>query len=78
MSSDGRWKLHLPHRYREVKKPGVDGADGKYSYKKIALSLFDMKNDPFEKVNVLEKYPDIAVELQKFAEKHRAKFWSKK
>lgn len=77
ISSDGRWKLHLPHGYRFVKKAGNDGAGGKYIQKKIELSLFDMKNDPYESKNVISQYPEIASELQKMAASHKAKFWNK-
>ena len=40
------------------------------------MSLFDMKNDPYEKVNVIENYPEVASKLQKFAETHRNKFYA--
>ena len=78
MSGDGRWKLHLPHNYRKAVEPANEGAGGKYKTFSIELSLFDMKNDPYEKVNVINKYPEIASELQKFAQQHKTKFWSKK
>ena len=78
MSGDGRWKLHIPHKYRKAVEPANEGAGGKYKTLKIELSLFDMKNDPYEKVNVIDKYPEIASELQKYAEYHKAKFWTKK
>ena len=39
MSADGKWKLHLPHKYRKVKKYGKDGGYGKYTREKIELSL---------------------------------------
>jgi hypothetical protein len=38
----------------------MDGAAGKYRQAQIDLSLFDMKNDPFETTNVIDKYPGIA------------------
>jgi arylsulfatase A len=78
LSPDGRWKLHLPHKYRVATNPANDGAGGKYTTKTIELSLFDMKNDPYEKTNVIDKYPEIASELQKFTKLHKAKFWTKK
>ncbi len=77
ISGDGRWKLHLPHPYRTLVKAGHDGAAGKYRQDKIELSLFDMKNDPYETTNVLEKYPDVAERLKKLAEQHREKFYAK-
>ena len=75
MSSDGHWKLHLPHEYRTLVKAGNDGSPGKYTKKKIDLSLFDMKNDPYEKVNVIEAYPEIAATLKHCAEQHKKKFY---
>lgn len=38
------------------------------------LALFDMQNDPFEKTNVIDKHPDIAKQLQEFADTHKEKF----
>lgn len=75
ISSDGRWKLHVPHVYRTLVKAGNDGAAGKYVNKQIELSLFDMKNDPFEKINVINENPEIASKLQRLAEEHRKKFF---
>jgi len=76
-SGDGRWKLHLPHKYRTLVTPGQEGSPGKYEVRNIELSLFDMENDPFETTNVIDKYPEIAAELQKIATTHREKFFTK-
>jgi arylsulfatase A len=75
ISGDGKWKLHLPHNYRTLVEAGKDGAAGKYRQDRIELSLFDMENDPYEHVNVIDKYPDIAAKLQHFAELHKNKFY---
>ncbi|MEM9160358.1 MAG: sulfatase-like hydrolase/transferase, partial [Verrucomicrobiota bacterium] len=75
MSANGRWKLHLPHGYRSVKTPGIDGAGGKYVRKQIELSLFNLKKDPGETTNVIEDYPEVAERLQKLAARHKAKFY---
>lgn len=77
ISGDGRWKLHLPHNYRSLKSPGMDGQAGKYITKKIGLSLFDLKNDANETMNVIEKYPEIAAKLKVLAESHKKRFYSK-
>ncbi|MFK7909765.1 MAG: sulfatase [Akkermansiaceae bacterium] len=77
LSGDGRWKLHLPHGYRNVSEPGMDGMPGKDVKRKIELSLFDMKEDPRETTNVIDKHPKVAEQLQAIAKKHRAKFWPK-
>ena len=76
ISGDGRWKLHLPHSYRTLVTAGQDGAAGKYRQEKIELSLFDMERDPMESVNVIDKYPQVAAKLQRFAEQHKSEFYS--
>ena len=76
ISSDGRWKLHLPHKYRTLAEAGRDGMPGKYAQKDIELSLFDMDNDPHETTNVLDVYPEVAQRLKHYAEKHRQKFYT--
>ncbi len=75
MTGDGKWKLHLPHRYRTLARAGKDGQPGKYQRKKIGLTLFDMENDPYETTNVIDKYPKVAQRLRKIAEKHKNKFY---
>jgi arylsulfatase A-like enzyme len=76
ISGDGKWKLHLPHSYRVLLKPGHDGSAGKYGQNEIGLSLFDMERDPLETTNVLEKFPDAAARLRQYAEQHKAEFYS--
>ncbi len=76
LSGDGRWKLHLPHQYRVVVAPGNDGNAGVYRQERIELSLYDMKNDPFETTDVLGKYPEIAARLKGCADHHREQFYS--
>ena len=78
ISGDGRWKLHLPHNYRTLKYAGKDGMPGRYDQAQIDLSLFDMKNDPFETTNVIDQHPQIAARLRQLAETHREKFYGKK
>lgn len=76
ISADGRWKLHLPHAYRVVAAPGRDGMAGKYRQERIELSLFDMEADPFETVNVIRRFPEIAARMQAYAEQHRREFYN--
>jgi arylsulfatase A-like enzyme len=76
ISGDGRWKLHLPHRYRTLVHAGHDGSPGKYRQDKIGLSLFDMEADPFETTDVLEKYPEVAARMKAYAEDHRRAFYT--
>ncbi len=75
ISSDGKWKLHLPHSYSSLIKAGRDGEAGKYERRQIELSLFDMRNDPYEKVNVINKHPQTAERLKQFAEQHKNRFY---
>lgn len=77
MSGDGKWKLHLPHGYRTSPVGGRDGLPGLYQQSEIGLALFDMVHDPQEKINVIDDYPEIAEELMKYAEQHKAKFFDK-
>ena len=76
ISGDGRWKLHVPHRYRTLVTAGQDGAAGKYRKEKIELSLFDLENDAFETTNVLDKYPDAAARMTAYAEQHVSEFYA--
>jgi len=75
ISSDGHWKLHLPHRYQALEQAGADGAPGKYRTEQLPLSLFDMERDPHETTNVIAQYPEIAERLRGGAEQHRREFY---
>jgi arylsulfatase A len=76
LSSDGKWKLHLPHSYRTLVQAGMDGRAGQYCQSQVELSLFDLEKDPYETVNVITRHPEIAARLQRFAEAHIKKFYS--
>jgi arylsulfatase A-like enzyme len=78
VSGDGKWKLHLPHKYRSLAEVGNDGQPGRYEDAFIDLSLFDMENDPYETTNVISDHAEIATRLQTFAEAHRDKWWLEK
>ncbi len=78
ISGDGHWKLHLPHRYRTLVESGLDGEAGKYTHKNVELSLFDMRTDPFETINVIDRYPEVAEKMKGYAEAHKKKFYPKK
>ncbi len=75
ISGDGKWKLHLPHNYRYLVRGGIDGQAGTYIRKKIDTALFDMVLDPYEKINVVTEYPEIARKLIDYAEEHKKKFF---
>lgn len=76
MSGDGRWKLHVPHEYRHVETFGQDGFPGNYIQKEIELALFDMKSDPYERMNVIADHPEVARQLQKWADQHEKRFYN--
>ena len=76
ISGDGRWKLHLPHKYRTVVKGGKDGIPGKYMNVDIDTALFDLLHDPYEKGNVMEVYPEVAEEMLEYANQHKDRFYS--
>ncbi len=65
MSADGKWKLHLPHGYRDVIRPGQDGGRGETKTSMIEESLFNLIDDPLEQENLITKHPEIATELRK-------------
>jgi arylsulfatase A len=75
ISGDGKWKLMLPHEYISIHTGGRDGQPGENRQAFIDTSLYDMIHDPFEKVNVIEVYPDVADKLLRFAEQHRETFF---
>ncbi|MBF0196904.1 MAG: sulfatase [Planctomycetes bacterium] len=77
ISSDGKWKLHLPHGYRHVLKTGKDGKPGKTTSRKLELSLFNLEIDPGESQNMIEKYPEVAERLQGYAASHRKRYYAK-
>ena len=76
ISGNGRWKLHLPHSYRTLERAGNDGAAGKYVRGHIGLALFDLKNDPFETVDVSAANPGVLRRLKRLAENHRRRFYA--
>lgn len=70
---DGRWKLHLPHRYRTLAgKPGGQGGKSvPYSSATISLELFDLHNDVGETTDVADAHPEIVARLLKYVEAAR-------
>ncbi len=67
----GRWKLHLPHPYQSLEKPGADGNPGAYVRKDIELSLFDLEKDSAESTNVAAHHPDVVKKLMEYVERAR-------
>ena len=72
-TSDGRWKLQLPHTYHTVKEAGKDGVKGEYMDKKVEkVELYDLENDISETTDVSAQHPEIVKRLEAEAEKARA------
>jgi arylsulfatase A len=74
-TSDGRWKLQLPHTYRTMigQKPGHDGVPGDYTNRKIETAeMYDLVHDIGEATDVSAQHPDIVKQLEAEAEKARA------
>jgi arylsulfatase A len=63
------WKLHFHHNYDSVKVPGKDGKQGISISKTIQLSLFDLTNDPEEKINLADEHSDIVKKMSDMAKK---------
>jgi arylsulfatase A len=76
ISGDGKWKLHVPHAYRTLVEAGNDGKPGKYRQEKIGEALFDLESDPYEKTDVIGRYPEVAARMKGFAEEHRKAFYA--
>jgi arylsulfatase len=67
------WKMVFPHDHRSYEDvlPGNDGWPGPYKQGRAELALYDLRRDPGERYNVIDQYPEIAENLQKFAEDAR-------
>lgn len=74
-TSDGKWKLQLPHTYQTLagKHPGRDGVPAPYSHRKVKHEeLYDLVHDIGEKRNVARRHRDIVKQLEAQAEEARA------
>lgn len=76
MSADGHWKLHVPHSYRTLVESGNDSRPGRFVQANIGYALFDMEKDPFETINVIDQYPEVATRMKMYAEQHRKEFFN--
>jgi arylsulfatase A-like enzyme len=62
----GRWKLHLPHRFRsmEGRALGSGGTPGKYDWdRRTGLELYDLASDIGEQHDVAETHPEVVARL---------------
>ena len=68
----GKWKLHFPHSYEHVTKPGMDGVRGEIASQQVELSLFDLEADPGETTDVSSSHADIVADLKALGEKFKS------
>lgn len=70
----GRWKLHLPHRYRTMDggEPGGDGMPGKYRYVDVQTELYDLGEDVGETRDLAAERPEVVERLMGYVENARA------
>ncbi len=63
------YKLHFPHPYRSMngKPGGTDGTPNPYTTLRTPLALYDLKKDPSERHNIIDKHPDVVKALQRLA-----------
>lgn len=54
---------------RQIRRPLI------YTEQMIDTALFDMVHDPYEKRNVIKRYPDVAKKLIQYAEQHKEVFY---
>jgi arylsulfatase A-like enzyme len=74
-TSDGKWKLQLPHTYQTLagKPGGHDGLPAPYLHRKIEKEeLYDLDSDIGESKDVCAGHPEIVKQLEAEAEKARA------
>lgn len=63
----GRWKLHLPHKYRSVEEAGSGGAGGRQVEREIGPALFDLEADIGERNDLAAREPEIVERLTRHA-----------
>jgi arylsulfatase A len=74
-TSDGRWKLQLPHTYSTLagKPGGKGGVPAPYSKRRIEKEeLYDLVNDIGESTDISTQHPEVVRQLEAEAEKARA------
>jgi arylsulfatase A len=74
-TSDGCWKLQLPHTYQTLagKPAGKDGLPASYSQRKVEKEeLYDLVHDIGETTDVSAQHPEMVRQLEEEAEKARA------
>lgn len=70
----GDWKMYFPHRYRTLngKEGRDDGKPIKYQYVNLEKTeLYNLKEDPSEKNNVYDQFPEIVRKINLLADEKR-------
>ena len=70
------WKIHFSRTYRSLngRVGGKDGIPVKYDMNFIESNeLYNLKDDPQEKINVYDRFPKIAKKMEKLADEARIK-----
>ena len=75
ISPEGKWKLLLPNEYRKLVFGGIDGMPGIYMQVRTDTALYDLIQDPYEKINVYGQYPEITNKLINFVNQHKLKYF---
>ena len=68
------WKNQIPRTYKALKgkKGGKDGIPVKYEMNLIDKNeLYNLNDDPQERFNVYDKFPEIAKKMEKLADDAR-------
>jgi arylsulfatase A-like enzyme len=71
----GRWKLHFPHSYRDMRglAPGSDGQPVKYPMSRTGLELYDLERDLGEQQDLAAHYPEVLARLMEMADGMRSR-----
>ena len=71
----GDWKLHVPHTHRHQNQlAGKDGRPAGESTEKQELALYNLKDDPSEKINVAAQNPKVVARLIRLLEIGRREY----
>lgn len=69
----GDWKLHVPHNHRHQEgPPGTDRKSAGQVTRRIGLSLYNLKDDPFETKNLAQDFPSVTWRLIELMNEMRA------